>query len=575
MNTDSAVWFIAGLMVGFISMRAVGWLCICGLLVAVGSGSAYAIETINWSVHNGTGSSISWTIYENAGGTWYSLGISGTTAAGATSSGSSTACSADGCLTWAAWANPGPPSGQECVDPSTHCFNCSGTESCSFNFGAVAPPTYQFNGACITNNSTGIVGFYAHLSSSFTNGPQDYYSGPLPPNGSWCMPAVTNGQPFTLEWQKVYYNNDGGTNALDTFLPIQAGTNAPPGVQGGNGGAGPPNGSNPIQGAPSGAGSNTNLTGGQYQFGVSNMVSVIYDIGQGQMALLRMIIQQNGSNSPAQANLQTNINYKGDFQNLTNLGIANTNWLSLLNSNIARLGSLTDTNYYGSNFTAWSNSAFADAMALSNMLWAAGITGYLGAAQMTGYANLQAGDLSLWDIPVAQRDLSPYGTNGNYYHLSPVATNLWTEITPWVRLFFTFFMVTVSIWAIQARVAESLRLVELTPGCGPLKAGFAGVFGWVMSIGVTAVAIAALPVLLSAAISTVYSFSGGAPFSPFGDAGIASAGGFASSVRLGLNILSYLFPFSLAMGLILYLTLFHFIADATVLFAMRLVRRMS
>lgn len=571
MNTDAAIWFIAGLLVGFISMRAVGWLCVVGLcFLCVGQARAASVYVdVTWTGGTASGPYLFGVQTCGTGPTaLYALGDL-TTSSGHYLSGP-----------WSTtWNNMlvginvcGSYVYTACEPTASKTIYVTiNVGACTIATNGAPAPQYIFNGACITNNSAGVMGFYAHLSSTYT-GTSDYYSGPLVPGGYWCLPGLTNATPFTLEWQKVYYNSDGGTNAIDIFPPINAGTNAPPTVQGGSSAGGPANGANPIQGGVAGQFSNTNLTGGQFQFGMSNMVSVIYDMGNGQMGLLRMVLNQSQSNNPANANLQTNINYKGDFQNLTNQGLKGIDLLTSLSN---RLNNLNDFTFFNtaSNWQWFSNVAWVEAAGFSNQFYTSGIAGVTGLADFTNTAALHADDLTLWDIPVMKAG-GLMSTN-TVYHLNPTTTSLWVEFTPWVRLFFTFIIVTFSIWFITHQVGEALKMVELTPPGGYLKAGFAGAFGFVVSIGALVVAMAALPVLLAAGISIIYNFSGGTPYSPFGDSGVASAGSYASSVRLGLNVLAQLFPWGLATSLVLYLTVFNFTKDATVLFAMRFVKRMT
>lgn len=181
-----------------------------------------------------------------------------------------------------------------------------------------------------------------------TDGTYDIYSPILPPGATWSI-CVTNssGSTFTMQPEQIIWA--GGSepysqllgptfSCADTNLPPAFGasggppgtgpiapiTNAPPPITGTNGTVIPPPNSPGFPGYPGdGQGSNTNLTGGQFSNGTSNLLGAIGALGNTMSAGFGWL--------------------GGDLNTITNQ-LRGTNSGGSL-SNVFVLGSYADTNY--------------------------------------------------------------------------------------------------------------------------------------------------------------------------------------------------------------------------------------
>lgn len=582
---------IAGMIAGFISLRSLGWMCVVGCLFF-------------GSVAEGA---YSWTVVENTGtgGTWY-----GTYSDGGTFWGSGNLSPASYSLSAGGSAGPFNQtfdathpvtfylhSGSSAGPVVDSALMSGGTMSVTLHTGGAGPPSYQLSPGCITNNGPGLVGFY--LNYRYGDGsaapPGQWYSGPLAP-GQWaCAPGVTNSSPFTVQASEVFYNSDLGTNQINEGVPNWAGTNtATSGASGGYTGGVIPGG-NP--GGGSGLGNNTNLTGGQFASGISNLINVQLagnTVLGGQLYGLGQMI---GSNTVAIQG-QTNFDYRGYFQTMTNQGSGMLSSMSVTTNSLGQL--ITNTflaNIIGSNGGFYMSNLLVRATndvvgglpygwntnvgsTLSNY---ANGDGFSASNEFSMVANApgnfpEGTNITAGGGPVSILDL-PIRTNingGGYWSLRFDQSSVWLYMAPWIRLLFSFIIFIFAVGYIHHRVSEEvIRLAYVPRIVWSTEALIGEIAKQGLRVVVSATILCSLPLLVGVGVGYVSAAWGGTPASPLSDTGIALTGPFANAVKLGFDLLASIFPFWFACTTMVYLFFFDIMVTGAVVWAQKLVRYMS
>lgn len=585
--------FIAGMLAGFISLRALGWLCIVGLILLPCVRVSAACNTV--TVHNAGGASASYQFEYFSGGVWHGF-LSSSCPAGGDDlegyTGGCTGCEAGiiitGCnggavydlgVTWSA------------LDCKVVTIN-----GCNTPTNNIPPSTYSASG-CITNLSAVITGYYLHTSvptqpcsgGAFQS---DYYSGPLAPNQYYCV-CISNSGPFQVTAQQIFYNSDGGTNAINTGPPQWAGTNAgSPPIVGFPGGTPPGNGPGTSPTGPgTGAGSNTNLTGGQFNNGVSNLYNVILQVGNLDAGLLSKIdqdIQAQGTNSQ--------LDYRSYLITLTNQGEGHLTMTKVLTNlagqeytQIVQVAALSATNFawmtndYAAVTNAWGaltnggghlvdTNAMAGGVQASNEFMSASL-GNEGTYATAG-SNFISGSpsFSILDLPIRTN----VNSSGNW-HVGFEATNVFQQVAPWIRLITDFIIFTFAVGYVHSRVQEECVRLGWIQGTNYNVANAVSKLGWIGIKGAAKVAglatlFGSLPPAIGLAVAYFVTRYGGVPVSPLSDSGVAYAGTYSNSILYGYNLLNYFVSFPYAMAVMVYLFFFDMTITGTILFLQRLIK---
>lgn len=604
MQEIGLIAFIAGMIAGFISLRSLGWMCILGLLfLACGRANGW---TLNWTVVNTGSSSVDFNIYlnESVGGTSYPCDAflgGGTLGAGGTTGGSNTGSDGSGVTRDASCvytATGGTLSCGCCSSGGDAAGLSSGVHSYTFYVGGPPPPpppVYYSASGCLTNATP----FPKGARVDFSDGDPSLTRSPILPGEAWCWTNGPTTNAFTYTISVDTYDGEG--NLLDTTVggPFNSTTNTigSPGQTGGGTINGPP-GNTPAP-VGDGGGSNTNLTGNQFNSGVTNIINTLGDLGQfmagsiaGSLGGLNGGTMTNllGSNSPVVTGVSSGFNGLGN--SLTNLlgtnsldsallkAIANnteatSNSLGIINTNIASILGQTGTNGLGSNFwymTSSSGQAGVNSQGLTdsnNFVVASGAN----VGSLTDATNFPStvDESALWTLPIYTNVGDATHPRGAW-NLNFTITGIFLDIAPWLYAFFVFVINVFSIKYIHYRVQETAMRIWDVPGSGPGK----GAFSW-LTVGAQLILfttiMAAFPILIATA-ATAVGYSGGMN-SPFSDAGIAKAGGHASSIYLGWQIFSLMFPSTFAITVMIYLFFFDMVVTGLYLWAARLYRALT
>lgn len=585
--------FIAGMLAGFISLRALGWLCVYGLLVVGGSalGSAHT-----YVVHNTGSSGAYFVLLESrkfngaiCGSTWNVSCMVGSTflAAGASTSvinGRCDVCELQVDCRWSASSLLCDGSGNNggSYNDATGCT--SGQYDFYIN-GSAPPPSYISSG-CVTNNTANMAGFFVHFSPTLDDGTHDMGSGPLAPGQWWCI-NKTNSVPYQTQVEMVLYNSDGGTNTVTVGDPGWAGTNAAnpnPYPQPGN-----PYPGNPITGGPgsgSGVGSNTNLTGGQFAGGMSNLINVTLSTGN---LLVGLGGEQLNELRKIDTNTSGQIDYRGYLITLTNQGSAHlsmtqvlTNLNGMLYTQVVQVAALGQTNFhwmtneYAARTNQWaavtnssgsySNSVFMEGLAQSNSFAGASFGNEGSVGNGTNFAT-GTPLTSLLDLPIYQ-DTARTTHIGLHFD----QTALWTNLTPWVRLIWLFLISVFCVGYIHTRVQQECILLGLVPTVGFSTGGIVAkatglIFG--------ATLWGSVPLLIGLGVAVILNKTGGSVMSPLSDAGMATAGTYTSALHLGYKFLTDVFPFEFGMFAMGYLFFFDMTVVASIAMAQKMQKLFS
>lgn len=586
MQLIGIVAFLAGVVVGFISLRALGWMVLVGSALIMFSErevqASYAVSATVTYANMPPGSVIYISI---ADGSMQPAGA----IAGNTVSGSGTTVISGSifaqynlCVQWT------------CHTGGT--FSCAqafgtGNISCSVDYnsctGGAPAPTYS-TGGCVTNNGAGIQGYYLHFANQDGTS-SDWYSGPLAP-GDYACNYRTNTQPFTVQLRQVFYNSDGGTNMVNDSNPSPAGTNTT--TQSNYNPNGTPGGQGPI-GPGAGTGSNTNLTGNQFANGLSNLISVTYggnNVIQGQLGLGNQLLGQISSNTASTAGLGTNYDYRGYLIALTNQGSGHltmlqtmTNQNGMLWTQMNQVALLSMTNFgwltneleYGGTNMMTINNPGASNQVASNSYAASNefaVASYGKESAFLGGTNFSTATppspSSILDLPIRTNI-----NNAGNWSLRFDNTAVFTQLAPWLRLLGAFTIFLFAVGYVHTRVQEETIKLGLVPQVAFSVEAYAGkVVGKIARLVVSATVFGSVPLAIGAAVTYFTTSWGGTPVSPLSDAGIANAGAFANAVSFGYSILTTVFPFTFACYTLIYLFFFDITVTGTVLWTQKAIK---
>lgn len=576
--------FLCGMIAGYISLRALGWLCLaCGLFL--GGGLVYGgTQTITINYVNIPGGGATYRCYVNGlscpvgGNPWTQI------ATGTLPAGSGTV------NTSGSWGGSAPSQMFE--------FFCSGTyhntgcqtyqgnvaytadgSSCVAGGGGAAPSTYSVNG-CITNVSATMQGYYVHASTPVEPcgggvPAQDFYSGPLGPGQVYCI-CLTNSSPFQYWVQQILYNNDGGTNSWSLTPPRWAGTNSTPTT--GDPITGAPGAPNTGTGTGGGAGNTTNLTGAQFNYGMSNLYNVQINIGNQLAGGIGQLHSDLGGMGDTLKQIQTNtsalgsnIDYTGYWRTLTNQMSTATNLLAANNPG-------NWTNAFSTNLDgAWGlySNAIVTIAGVDSNYWVGGTAGNEGAYfNASNYPTVTPGVFNLWNLPLYSNTVA-YNAGNVGLRFDPTSSNFFQDFAPWVKIVGYFCVSIFCTGYIFSRCQEEVTRI------GTMVSGASGVLvfkvilnrvGTLLGISV---AIGAFPIILAGAANYLATQSGGVPVSPFSNAGVSQAGAYSNAVVMGWLILNSLFPATFAIAALIYLFVFDNIVTAAVLAAARIMKMMN
>lgn len=536
---------IAGMLAGYISLRAVGWLCVLLLGVVVCQGGTVSYTLI------GSGGSVQLSQYEAAD----CSGTANTHSASPAFAGTYEMTTADspwvGSYKWyvndGGWKNsgclPGPPQSMT-YDFGTHSFSSNSTTN------------YVFQG-CITNTSGYPRRLRLHVQPLGQQGSTLSSAGLILPGEGWCWGPITNAVPTQITPEVDIYDGEGNFVQTVTGAPWWAQTN----INGGSvtpvvvsTGSGGPNSTgdyatgNPTNSTAGAYGSTNNLTGAQYVAGMTNLMNVIY---QGFNAVGRGLgfMGTNGG-----AGTGTNLDYVG--------------WLRAISNNTA-----ITTNFLGgaerfsasNNLWSYSNSAAGNSFSISNSL--AEMRALGGDGQMiegTNIASVADVDLSLWEYhrPLTIADTG-YGSGGGagaakaglgWINFNPMLTKAGAALGPWFKLLGTFLLMVYAIKYVYGLVESAMLHITLVPGSGPFKGTFS-FLGVGLSMGTTLAALLSIPLVVGAAIMWLFPLGMlSIVANPVSTAGLSVAGTWAMPfLKLGLWLFLECFPFVYAVQVALYL----------------------
>lgn len=605
--------FGCGVLVGYVSLRSLGWL----LVLLCFSLEARANYTSTIVAHN-VGSTNVWVATRYDGAQWSSWQYltpgqwwTNTTIVGDT---------------WKPgvnWGNDWP------AGPNNVVADDSGGPQALFisSYNGSSVSVSYYTSVCWTN--TGSYPARAHVA--YSDGTYAD-SGILPPNGIFCA-NKTNATWFQWQICDVQFLPDGTASRVNCSAVSNPSTNMVPGSGGsgqGNyvGGGVAPN--NPI-GSGAGAGNTNGLTGGQYANGVSNVINQIYQSGNAGNAMAQAnaqalnaamygisndIVNQTlhidglGSNVTAEvkqgsSNMVAAVNSQGsntvaavNAQGSNTVGAVSAGSSNIVNAvNNQTPGQGTNS---GPDYTGLLSAISNNTMYASNFLFTPGNYtnhGLDGGADIAGAGRdtvgsnwmqsvrsawltvfdtngvqvlaggtnwaPSSGDSSIWTVPGLKTNVA-----GGVLVLRVRETAFYRGMAPWLRGLAMFWLMWMGIKFMNFRIQEEAIRLGWVDGCSPLKEWR----DWWFAVIMVSTVMAALPLVLSAGVATVLGLRGGGLVNPFSEAGIATAGPYQGSIMEGLAILYDLFPLMFATALVMYLFVFEQVCTAVVIGGQRVIR---
>lgn len=523
--------FVAGVFVGWISLRALGWLCLLFLFTTTQANAVSYVHMANTSGGAAKCKAYFWNGSSYVLISEYSFSGNGTEDTGNFETERMKAEWSDD--NWATIAQ-------------TDIFNPASPGANNTTFTGATPSNYYVYG-CMTNNTRFLQRYHLVCSNGHIES-----SPPIPPGGFWCATPYTNDTPFTYGMTVQGYNSDGATNDwtfnMGDGFPAWTNTFPPPG---GTGSVTDTGGRGNNMGQDTGYGSTNALTGGQYAAGISNLMNGVYGGFQDMARGLSSLSSSNNSNQ-------------------TGLLSAISNNTAIATNTLREILAQTGTNVFGSNALSWtenalSNTAFAIIGPLSNnwkgVLWGSAEEDL--ANSLTNLA-VPAPEMGLFRIPVYTNT----GKTG-YLNLDPRQTNVWNQMGQWVRSGFIFMGTIFALFYIKYRVTEEAIRMGLVPGSAPWKSiGSTMVTG--ASLVVVGIIFAMLPVILLNFISWLTGW--GSLINPLSEEGVTQAGNYSTHIREGLDYMQDMVPLNWMLTLLVYLAIFDATVAAFIIAAQRALR---
>lgn len=540
-----ALFFLAGIIFGGLSCRALGWLVVCIGLSANTCHGTYGYVTL----HNGSANGVWWTIGENS--EYASMLTAGQTdhhfinSLGAGTYNVRQYCNYD-------------HSDPQIVGTITVETSDAGTEYGTFELGCpYTPPgpyTTNYVFLCVTNQSNFPRWYKGTVK--WNSGPgADYvtYSGALPGSGVWCFDFSHAGI--------IYADISELTPGLDYTTntpPIVFWTNTPPGPMPGPGphppGWMPTNAPSPPGPPWMGGGSTNGLTGDQFAKGINQLDA---DMKDGLKAILNEMERGSGTNGQPPWNISfTNTPDPWTHGILTNVQATE-----------ARLAAIASNGtYFDQVFANFDTSNTIWFQVMSNAL----VSQYSGAdafnSQFTNYDLVEPDD-NFWSITVP----AGLGRQAVVFDLDPRHWRLWW-LTGWLKLIETIALCSYMYWWIHQRFNHLVETSFLIPGSSLMKIPAENMWLFVATRGFSVLVVGEflmqIPNLLGGGFSAV--FGGGGEwltqavfYALMGDTTVGGAvggsGGGPTLVRClleGVTLLNELFPLPYALFCYAYTLIF-------------------
>lgn len=360
--------FCFGVALAYLTLKAVNWLPALAFLslgVAAASGQCF-----NLDIKNTSSGSVGWSAQITSDtncSSGYSAWTSGTAGAGqacsfvGTLAGSFIGClrvQVSGSTIFSQPLLAATPCQTFCVDVGS---------------GGGGTPLYTWSG-CLTNQTQVPVTYQPYVGFGGVSAPGSFT---LPPGGIKCF-LITNGSPFCMGFDWTGFNQDGTVWSTGFGQCLNAGTNTT-----GGGGIGDPTGpGGPGRTPPGdGNGSNTNLTGGQFDAGLTNLMN---ELGAGFNLLNSDLLQMDNDVKSGNGTLANDINL--GFS-LVDAAITNGNYtLSAINSDLSVVTNQLNVN--NNDLGTLTNEVAQGNNALATNLWTAQAATNLLSQANSGISNL-------------------------------------------------------------------------------------------------------------------------------------------------------------------------------------------
>jgi len=441
------------------------------------------------------------------------------------------------------------------VDGMTYYVNAS---TCAWSTNATPPPDNYYMNGCVTNKTSFVVGYFAKYSDNYPTAS----SGPLAPNGVWCI-SRTNSTPFTYQLGRIVYNSDGGTNDFYITDPQSAWTNSIPPT----GGTGSGTDGGPVQPGvhdASGGGSTNPVTGGQFAAGITNLINNIYNSGQ-LIAAGNASAAAGALHAAATSAGVTNLNKQpgmtNDYTGVLTAIRTNTEPIGGLSNQLAQVAYNTGTNqawgFYtntgGEGYAGASNTFWSGIVSGSNALYSAFASNNASISAMTQVST--SGVTGKWKIT------GFYGKTGKHVgeevDLKPTSSKFW-DLVAWLKVCITWAIAFTAMYTIRLMVIRALRTYYVVPGGNPGKGGWLNWLTWLKSLTMSTTLFAAVPVFMGAALQMVFTDTGSDMYSgPLSQSAINAVGGTqASWILEGIWFLNQFVPIYYALSVAAYLCVF-------------------
>lgn len=546
--------FLLGAFLGYVSLRALGWLTVLFLCTIATPARADYYDKCGFQFHN-TSSNQMWAAYllpgqaeAHAGGVASNYQLDQTTGNGLLT----------GTPPWTIYVRWYSDSGYNTL-AETDTFTHNGgnqTVVMHSDYQGSPPPSYYATG-CITNTSMYPRRIIVHFTPT-TGEPTSQDSGPILPGEGWCY-SYTNTTPTQVAYYQEIWSGEGELLNAQMGNPFWANTNsyAPP--QNNPTTITPPQpGGGPSPDNYAGAATNTsNLTGQQMASIMTNLVNNLFfgfdNIGRG-LGNLGSVLSNTLPNAAS-----TNIDYRPWLTAGTNYMQGMSNSLSQLVTNTG--GKLTNNfhDFYVGEFLPTSNTIYSGALNLSNA-WYTNLSG-VGLAifhDLTNFANLPTGNP--WEIECWTNTMRTGKLN-----LNPRSCTWWA-ITNWVKIAFTWLICIYSIYYIRSGVFIALEQITNAEGGAP-QSTFSFIT-WAASNALVYVVLAALPILAASAIQTIYGYT---PIvNPLGENAVNSAGQAHTGIRMGIDIIQDAFPLTYFILVMTYLFIWDTLRTAFIVYVCRM-----
>lgn len=593
--------FLCGMFLGYVSIRAIGWLVVVVVLGVgqVGAATYYCY----FALTNDTGASHSYTVQQKYNGAW--SGWLGPTSLGSNGKyPTSSSYQKDGryyTQYTSTFANDGVRVAWD-GGSWTELLSSDTTQAIASN--SKVQVFYASGGGSTTNICSASVTFYnsepppyaqhwvVRWFDSHGDSPHQLWDGYVAQGGSMTINAAydqgTGHCPGTLMASGDRIGFDSPTNVVANTSDGTRGL-SDPGNQSDN-----PNSDSPLD-----PNSTNNASGKDMQAllaelkkvakentqrGTTNVLGRIegaivsgnakLDVANGHLGALRELGQaQTNQLGRLESALNGQTNLLGSIN--TNVTKVNEQLDALTNQVAQLLGPYRDyTNWMATN--GWggaSNSVGLDAAYMSNQV-VAGISGkasgiYDLSNSVLAVANDQ--DRDVWLFPVRTNLAGAWGT----IDMNPLHSKA-AGIFPWLRLGLKFWIqIVVFLYMVRRIEEEYIRLLH-TPGSGMGKQNImVGMVFWAKSNMVFTTVLLATVVFSTGALDTFLVQTGSWLANPFSESGLAVAGEAATYLRAGFEVIEAMIPFTMIMTVVVLVFAFDLALTGHIVFVSRITRALA